>query len=141
MRLPDPYHVFKFVVEINGVEFGGFSDVSGLEMKVETDDVREGGNNDFVHKIAKQSTYPNLTCKRGISDSTTLSNWIATVIGGTVDRRQLTVILMDQLGVEKWRWNFRDAFPVKWAVSELSASSGNVAVESVEFAHHGMSKA
>jgi len=140
MRSPDPYRVFKFVVEVDGVEIGGFSDVSGLETKVETDDVREGGVNDFVHKIAKHSTYPSLTCKRGITDSTRMSDWIATVVGGTVERHTLSVVLMDQQGTEKWRWSFRDAFPVKWALSELSATSGNVAVENVEFAHHGMSK-
>src|SRR5260370_36135685 len=112
MRPPDPYQVFNFVVEINGAEIVGFSDVSGLEMKVETDDVREGGVNDFVHKSAKHSTYANLPCKRGITDSTTLADWIATGIGGSVDRRRLTVVLLDQRGQDKWRWNVCGAFPV-----------------------------
>lgn len=140
MRPPDPYRVFNYLVEMNGVEIGGFSDVAGVELKVETDDVREGGVNDFVHKIAKQSTYSNLTLKRGITDSTTLWDWCTRVVGGVVDRRSLTVVLLDQQGNDKWRWNFRDAFPVKWSVSELNGSSGTVAIESVEFAHHGMTK-
>jgi phage tail-like protein len=140
MRPPDPYRVFNYLVEVNGLEIGGFSDVAGVELKVETDDVREGGINDFVHKIAKQITYSNLVFKRGITDATTLWDWCATVVGGTVERRSLTVVLLDLQGNDKWRWNFRDAFPVKWSLSELNASSSTVAIESVEFAHHGMTK-
>jgi phage tail-like protein len=141
MRPPDPFRVFNYLVEMNGVEIGGFASVAGVELKVETDDVREGGVNDFVHKIAKQSTYSNLTLKRGITDLTTLWDWCATVVGGVVDRRPLTVVLLDHQGNDtQWRWNFRDAFPVKWSLSELNATSGTVAIESVEFAHHGMIK-
>lgn len=138
MRPNDPYRVFNFVVEVDGIEIGGFSDVSGLELKVETDDVKEGGVNDFVHKIPRQSSYPNLTLKRGISDSVLLWAWIMAGVQGLIERRTLSVVLKDQQRNEKWRWIFLDAFPVKWAVSELNASANTVAVESVEFAHHGM---
>jgi len=138
MRPSDPYSVFKFIVEVNGIEIGGFSDVSGVELKLETDDVREGGVNDFVHKIPKHTSYPNLTLKRGISDSVLLWAWCMACVQGAVQRQMLSVVLKDRQGHEKWRWIFLDAFPVKWSLSELNASANTVAVESVEFAHHGM---
>ena len=81
------------MVEVDGIEIGGFSDVSGLELKLETDDVREGGNNDFVHKIPKHTTYPNLTLKRGISDSVVLWAWCMTCVQGAVLRQMLSVVL------------------------------------------------
>jgi phage tail-like protein len=140
VRAPDPYRVFDFVVEINGTQVGGFSEVTGLEARTETEDYREGGVNDFVHKIAKESRYSNLTLKRGITTDSSLWEWCDSVRTGRVERRTLSVLLMDSERKEKWRWVFRDAFPVKWNATDLSASGNAYVVETVEFAHHGMSK-
>ena len=140
MRLPDPYKVFRFVVEINGTRVGGFSEVTGLEVRTEVDEHREGGVNDYVHKIAKETRYPNLTLKRGITDKHDLWDWHQQVVGGDVERRTVSVILQDQQGNEKWRWVVRDAYPVKWNGTDLNATGNTVLVESVEIAHHGMTK-
>ena len=101
---------------------------------------REGGVNDFVHKIAKETRYPNLTLKRGITDKTDLWDWHQQIVSGEVERKTISVILQDQQGNEKWRWIFRDAYPVKWNGTDLNASGNTVLVESVELAHHGMTK-
>ena len=140
MRPPDPYRVFNFVVEINGTQAAGFSEVTGLEARTETEDFREGGVNDYVHKVAKETRYANLTLKHGITDDKSLWDWCNAIRGGRVERKTLSVILMDSQRNEKWRWIFRDAFPVKWNATDLSGSGNNIVVESVEFAHHGMSK-
>jgi phage tail-like protein len=140
MRLPDPYKVFRFVVEINGTLVGGFSEVTGFERRTEVDDYREGGVNDYVHKIAKETRYPNLTLKRGITDLTNLWQWHQQVISGQIERKTVSVILLDSLGMEKWRWIFSDAYPVKWNGSDMNANSSTVSVESIELAHHGMTK-
>jgi phage tail-like protein len=140
MRLPDPYKVFRFVVEINGTLVGGFSEVTGFERRTEVDDYREGGVNDYVHKIAKETRYPNLTLKRGITDLTNLWQWHQQVISGQIERKTVSVILLDPLGLEKWRWIFSDAYPVKWNGSDMNANSSTVSVESIELAHHGMTK-
>ena len=140
MRLPDPYKVFRFLVEINGTLAGGFSEITGLEVRTEVDEQREGGVNNFVHKIAKETRYPNLTLKRGITDKTDLWDWHQSVVEGDIERKTVSVVLVDELGQEKWRWVFFDAYPVKWNGSDLNASGNTVAVESVELAHHGMTK-
>jgi phage tail-like protein len=140
MRLPDPYKVFRFLVEINGTLAGGFSEVTGLEVRTEVDEYREGGVNDYVHKMAKETRYPNLTLKRGITDVTDLWEWHQQIVGGDIRRKTISVVLLNSLGEEKWRWVFRDAYPVKWKGTDLNATGNTVAVESVEFAHHGMTK-
>lgn len=140
MRLPDPYKVFQFVVEINGTQVGGFSDVSGLESRTEFDEYREGGVNEYVHKIAKETRYPNLTLKRGITDSTEFWDWHQQIVEGDIQRKTVSVILMNSQREEKWRWVFRDAYPVKWNGSDLNATANTVVVESIELAHHGMMK-
>ena len=140
MRLPDPYKVFRFAVEINGTRVGGFSEITGLEVRTEVEEQREGGVNDYVHKIAKETRYTNLTLKRGITDKTDLWDWHQQVVLGDVERKTVSVIVLDEIGKEKWRFVFRDAYPVKWNGTDLNASGNTVFVESVELAHHGMTK-
>jgi phage tail-like protein len=140
MRPPDPYKVFRFAVEINGVRVGGFSEVTGLEVRTEVDEQREGGTNNYVHKIAKETRYQNLTLKRGITDKTDLWAWHQQIVQGEIVRKQVSVILLDSLGAEKWRWIFEQAYPVKWNGTDLNATGNTVLVESVELAHHGMTK-
>lgn len=140
MRLPDPYRVFRFVVEINGTRVGGFSEITGLEVRTEVDEHREGGLNDYVHKIPKETRYPNLTLKRGITDKTDLWDWHQQCVLGDVERKSVSVVVLDVTGQEKWRLIFRDAYPVKWNGTDLNASGNTVFVESIELAHHGMTK-
>ena len=140
MRPPDPFRVFNFVVEINGTQVASFSEVSGISAETEFEDFREGGINDYTHKLAKLTKYPNLTLKRGITDTDELWSWHQDVINGTIARKTISVILQNVAKEEKWRWVFRDAYPVKWSGSDLNATNNTVAVESIEFAHHGMRK-
>jgi phage tail-like protein len=140
MRPPDPYRAFRFAVEINGTRVGGFSEVTGLEVRTEVDEHREGGVNDYVHKIAKETRYPNLTLKRGITDKTDLWDWHQRVVLGDIERKTISVVVLDVTGREKWRLIFRDAYPVKWNGTDLNATGNTVFVESIELAHHGMTK-
>ncbi|OPX86532.1 MAG: T4-like virus tail tube protein gp19 [Pelotomaculum sp. PtaB.Bin104] len=136
----DPYANFRFLVEIGGLIVGGFSDVSGLQAETETEEYREGGVNGYVHKLPKITKYSNLTFKRGITDADVLWKWHADVAAGKIERKNGSVILLDAAGNEKWRWNFSQAYPVKWSGPELKADSSAVAVESVEIAHNGLTK-
>lgn len=140
MRTQDPYANFDFIVEIDGNQVGGFSEVTGLQVETEVEETREGGVNHYLHKLAKITKYRNLVLKRGITDATQLWSWHQQVVAGKVDRKTLSVVLRDSKQVEKWRWIFSDAFPIKWSSTDLNAASGSVAVESVEFAHQGMTK-
>jgi phage tail-like protein len=137
-RPPDPYKVFQFIVEINGTQVGGFAEVTGLEVRTEVDEYREGGVNEYVHKLAKETRYQNLTLKRGITDAAELWEWHQRVVGGDIERKTVSVVMLDSRRQEKWRWVFRDAYPVKWNGTDLNATGSTVLVESVELAHHGM---
>jgi phage tail-like protein len=140
LRPVDPYAAFRFVVEVDGTLAGGFTEATGFDVETELEDYREGGVNDHTHKLAKHAKYPNLTLKRGLTDKDDLWAWRQDVVAGQVTRKTISVILRDASDGEAWRWVFRDAWPVKWSSSGVNASSSAVVVESVEFAHHGMSK-
>jgi phage tail-like protein len=136
----DPYLGFNFVVEIKGLQVAGFTEVSGLQVEVEVQDYREGGLNTHLHRLPGPARYPNnLVLRRGlVSDD--LWRWHQAVVKGQIERRNGSVILRDRSGQERWRWNFEQAYPVRWSGPELRAQSAEVAVEVVELVHRGISK-
>jgi phage tail-like protein len=135
----DPYGAFSFAVELMGVISAGFNEVSGLQSEVEVTDYREGGNNEYVHKVAGPAVYrTNLVLKRGYTNSFELWDWHAATLAGAVRPLPISVLLHDRSGEPKWRWTFRDAYPVKWVGPALRGSTAEVAVETLELAHHGL---
>jgi phage tail-like protein len=136
----DPYLGCRFVVEIDDLIVGGFSEVSGLQVETETEDYREGGVNDYVHKLPKGTKYPNLILKRGITDSDALWKWHQDVITGKIERKSGRVILQDAEGNTKWLWAVEELFPVKWTGPDFKADGSAVAIEALELVHRGIKK-
>jgi phage tail-like protein len=136
-RPQDPYHGFRFRVEFDQLQHGGFSRVKGLTRETKLEVRREGGQNEFEHKLATLTTYGNLVLERGIAD-TYLWDWHEEVVEGRVKRKNLTLALHDDTDTEVWRWLVEAAFPVKWSGTDMDAASSQVMVESVELAHHGI---
>jgi phage tail-like protein len=136
----DPYQGYRFKVEIQGLIVGGFSEVTGFQSETQIEEVREGGNNRFVHRLPKETRYQNLVLKRGLTDSDSLVRWHEEVVGGKILRKTVNVILLDRTGKETWCMGFKNAYPVKWFGSEFKADSATVAVETIEMAHEGFSR-
>jgi phage tail-like protein len=136
----DPYQVFNFLVEIEGILAGGFSECSGLQVETEFFDYREGGVNEYVHRFAGPTKYPSLILKHGLTQIDGLWNWHQDVIQGKIERRNGTIYLLDKKQIPVMWWNFKAAFPYKWMGPDLRADSGNIAFESVELAHRGLSR-
>jgi phage tail-like protein len=138
MRETDPYGAFRYRVEILGVQVGGFSEVSGIERETTLEDFREGGLNDYTHKLVTVTKYQNLTLRRGLADANELWQWHQDVVNGKIERRQVNVVLVDTAGNDTWRWVFDKAYPVKWTGTALNATTAAVFVESIELAHNGI---
>ncbi len=136
MARGDPYSGFRFLVLIDQVQKGGFSKVRGLQRETRIESFREGGVNDHEHKLVTLTAYPNFVLERGLADPG-LWDWHQSVIEGRVQRKQLTLVLRDEQNREVWAWLFNAAYPVKWAVADFDAQSGQVVAETIEFAHHG----
>ena len=138
VRRDDPYLSFRFLVEVQGLLVGGFSEVSGLQAETETEEIQEGGVNDHVHKLPKITRHHNNIMKRAMTDSETLWRWHNDVVNGKIERKTVFIILMDSEGNEVWQWYFERAYPVKWTGPELRADSSTVAVEALELVHDGI---
>lgn len=141
-RKKDPYLSFRFKIAIDNLIEGSFSECSGLQVETEVEEHREGGLNEYVHKLPKGSKYGTITLKRGFIDSDEPWNWYKNVIAGKPNQRKnISIILMDRLGERKHQWDVKEALPVKWSNSEFKADGNAILVETLEFVHHGFSKA
>lgn len=137
-EIPFPYVSYKFLVEIDSSVVAHFSEASGLQVETEVEEHQEGGVNGYRHRLPKGSKYGTLVLKRGLADDDTLWQWNLDVLEGRVRRKSVSVILWNEdTRDEAWRWNFRGAFPVKWAGPELKADGNAVAVETLELVHDG----
>jgi phage tail-like protein len=135
-----PYQTFNFAVEIEGLLVGGFSAVSGLDSQVEVEEYREGGVNGFVHQLPVRTSYSNLVLSHGLTSVDTLWNWYYNTTQGMIQRRNGTIMLLDTRQLPVMWWNFRNALPVRWSGPTFTATSDEVAVESLELAHQGLTR-
>jgi phage tail-like protein len=136
----DPFMAFRFVVRLDDLPVGGFSDCGGLSVETEFLDYAEGGVNDHLQRFPGRTRQQNLVLKRGIVDRN-LWDWHADLVRGVVRFRNGSVQVQDATGVTtNLSFEFRRALPVKWTGPELSAGNGAVAVEAVELAHHGLDR-
>jgi phage tail-like protein len=139
---------FHFKVEFVGVDGMDndteqrFQEVSGLSFEIETEEVREGGENRFSYKFPKRIKYPNLVLKRGLLKGTAILNWFKsaintyfTVVIYDFKPADIMVTLLDEAGEPVAVWNVVQAYPLKWSVSDFRASDNSIAVESIELAY------
>jgi phage tail-like protein len=140
-RRRDPYQGYNFIVEVDGLQCGGFSRVQGLESSITVEDRVEGGVNGYVHKILKETTYPSLVLTHGLTDEDTLWAWYDRTSRGQIERKNGTIMLLDDTGAAKMWWDFHEALPVKWTGPALDAAQdGQVATESIELVHRGLTR-
>jgi phage tail-like protein len=140
MQRQDPFRGFRYLVEMEGLVSGGFLRVKGLSREVRVESYREGGVNEYEHKLASNVTYPNLVLERGLALDD-LWKWAQAAADGIVQRRSLWIRLQDEANDTAWAWQVEQAIPVKWSASDLDATSPQVVMESLELAHHGLRKA
>jgi phage tail-like protein len=131
MARTDPYKNFRFLLEIDGLTQAGFSDCSGFGSDVEVVEYREGGDATTVRKLPGKSSYPDITLKWGITDSRELYDWHQTALDGKLSRKNGSVILLDDLGQEKIRWNFFGAWPSKYKAPDLTGTGKDVAIDAL----------
>jgi phage tail-like protein len=140
----DPFPTFKFFVEVGNITEATFSECSGMEMDTEVFEYQEGGLNEFSHKLPGRTKVSNITLKRGFALSNELYQWYKEMEnclrqGKKFDFRQVTITLYTTVDHEKlMRWSLDKAFPVKWIGPTFKTDEAAIAVETLEFAHHGI---
>lgn len=136
IRRDNPYAAFNFLVEVDGLEIGGFAEVSGLSHEIGVIEYREGTDRrNSVRKLPGLHKVSDVTLKRGITGSLELFEWLKTVRDGNVARRNVSIQLMpEDRSSPVMRWLLRDCFPVKLVHGPLNALANEIAVEELVLA-------
>jgi phage tail-like protein len=138
----DPFRAFNFLVVLEGLAQGSFSDCSGLGSTTEVIENREGGDNTTVRKLPGKTSYSDITLKRGMTTSTELWEWRQQIVEGTVVRKNGSIVVFDLSNhTEVARWNFFNAWPTKFELPAFNAKGNEVAVETLVLAHEGLARA
>jgi phage tail-like protein len=133
----DPYGAFNFLVQIDGIDVAGFSEVSGLESTVGVIEYRNGSDT-TVRKLPGLTKYTNLVLERGVTLSRDLWNWHKAILDGQIDRRSVTVTLLNEAREAVHRFTLRNAWPCRWSGPHFDASRSAVAIETLEICHEGL---
>jgi phage tail-like protein len=137
----DPYRSFNFLVEIDGITQAGFQECTGLDSQTASIDFRLGDDPMHVRKLTGLNTFSAISLKRGVTDSDELWKWRQTVVDGKTERRNGSIVLLDEKGTEKMRWNFSNAWPSKWTGPSFNSTGNSIAVESLEIMHEEITRA
>lgn len=138
--MPYPYGKFRYKVEIDGLEAGGFSEVSGFDASIDVIEYREGDMVQTPMKTPGLKKYGNITLKQGLATSKVLYDWIIAGVNGAVDRKTITITLLDDEESPAASWQVINAWPMKYTAPDFNATSSEVAIETLEIAHEGMTR-
>lgn len=135
-----PHGKFRYKVEIDGLDAGGFSEVSGFDASIDVIEYREGDMVQTPMKIPGLKKYGNITLKQGLADSMVLYEWVIAGVNGAVDRKTITITLLDEEEAPAASWQVINAWPTKYTAPDFNAASSEVAIETLEIAHEGMTR-
>lgn len=123
----------------SGVD-GSFQEVSGIQVEQQVEEVVEGGENRFVHRLPRPARYSNLVLKRGVvTRSSVLAEWVGQTVGSSLSLpvipQNLLVMLLDAEGDPVVVWGFVNAWPVRWETGTLDSQRNEVLTETMEFTY------
>lgn len=136
--------VSAFLIEVDGKEIGIFREVSGLEVSFKAEDIKEGGQNGYVHKVPTRMEWTDITLKRGVTNSNQLFEWLQKCSGegfasggNKVQRLTGAITALDYNGKRLRAWKLRDVMPVKWKGPDFTTGESKALEEQLVITHHG----
>lgn len=137
-----PLPKFHFEVEWGGTSIG-FTEVTGLEVTTEKIEYRDGASPEY-HKIRMpgMQTFGDLTLKRGIfANDNEFYAWWDSVSLNTIERRDITISLLNENHDPVVIWKVKNAWPTKVTSTDLNSSGNESAIETLVLAHEGLTMA
>lgn len=130
---------YHFIVEWGGSRVS-FTEVSGLDIEIEAISFREGSSpEDSFRKIPGLRKFSDITLKRGIiKGDNDFYAWINTKQMDTIEKRDITISLLNGNHEPVVVWKVRNAFPVKLSGPELDATGNDIAIETLVLTHEGL---
>ncbi|CAK9885815.1 MAG: hypothetical protein XXXJIFNMEKO3_02232 [Candidatus Erwinia impunctatus] len=132
-----PLPAFHFSVSISGcADDVAFQEVSGLEVRIDTEEYLEGGSN-MVYHLPKSIKNSNLVLKRAVSDKkSNLISWCLNVVNDQLSKpistKSVSIHLLNESGVTCKSWTASNAYPVKVTMAPFNAEKNDIAIEEIE---------
>lgn len=131
---------FYFSVEVDGISGnneGSFQEVSGLNVNINLEEIKEGGENRFSYQLPLRPTYEKLVLKRGLLKGSPLITWVSDAIQNFIFKPKTVLVkLLDENGAVLVTWTFVNAYPVAAKMANLNAQENAVFTESIELAYN-----
>jgi phage tail-like protein len=130
LKADRPYASYSYVISLRGPTnpekvLGGFSGVSGLTS--------------HVQKITGMNKSTDVTLKRGVVDSSGISDWLAQARATqTAGYREVIITLRDETGHPARSWKLHNTLPVKYTGPTLSGKGSDVAIEELVLSSEGI---
>lgn len=117
-----------------------FEEVSGLDVEAQPIEYRHGDSPVFAPiKMPGLKKYGNITMKKGVFKSDNkFWDWFNKIKMNTIARIPVTISLLDEAGKPTMVWTLTNAWPTKISGTDLKAQGNEVAIESIEIAHEGL---
>lgn len=134
-----PLPKFHFQVQWGGTKIG-FTEVTGLEVSTDKIEYRDGASKEY-HKVRMpgMQTFGDLTLKRGVfAKDNEFYDWWNTVALNTVERRDITISLLNEAHQPVVVWKVKKAWPTKVTSTDLNASGNDTAIETLVLTHEGL---
>ena len=144
----DPLKSFRFLISIDGLAVGAFSQFSGIKMEVQTIQARGGNDHRGVQTyVPVLTTYEPVTLTKGVIGQSEFANWIYSAAADRVSgptgsglRKTVEIIALDDMGAKAVIWTLKDAMPIRYEVSPMDGTRSEVLTESLTLAYTGMSR-
>jgi phage tail-like protein len=140
----EPPLATRFIFEVDGVEIGVFSAVQGLAVQSRVEEVFEGGQNGFAHKLPGRLEWPNIVFTHGLTQSDALFDWMNrtagegfAAAGNKLTRSTGAITAVSDDGVRSRSWSLEAVFPVRWKGPDFDGTSESFLTEELEITHHG----
>ncbi len=134
-----PLPKFHFQVQWGGTKIG-FTEVTGLEVTTEKIEYRDGASKEY-HKVRMpgMQTFGDLTLKRGVfAGDNEFYEWWNSVALNTIQRRDITISLLNESHEPVVIWKVKNAWPTKVTSTDLNASGNETAIETLVLTHEGL---
>jgi phage tail-like protein len=134
---PDGFHFRVQVLDLTATDDDmRFTEVAGLSMELASEEVPEGGENRFVQKYPTRAKYPDLVLKRGLMLSSKVAEWIRECVQDLrITPKNVDITLLNEAHEPLLTWHVQKAWPTKWSVSDLNATSNTFVVETLQLSY------
>jgi phage tail-like protein len=134
-----PLPKFHFQVDWAGTRIG-FTEITGLDVETEVIEYRQGSSPEYSsQKMPGRQKYANITMKRGVfATDNEYFEWWNTVKLNKIERRDLTISLLNENHEPVMVWKVKSAWPTKIQSTDLKSDGNEVAIESIEVVHEGL---